>query len=518
MGALARGRSRNSGRPNEPRSTGSNEVWKKDIETRARKNRDTTLGHVTRPVLALVAALLLVPACGVGSNSGSNTSDRPPITTAFPGGGTYGTPLTVVLSTEEQTVPWLPHDPPTIYYSTDGADPSVGGANTSFGPGPLGVALAEGTTLLKFFAIDSQGNTEGVQTHTYVIDITAPTITISSGVPGPIGLLASEVVTWQSSEAGSYIVEIGGSGTPGSGLVLAKGTAAAFSPIDQMIAGTQLVFSGATPLWIYATDAVGHTGSTSVNLNLKPLVPMSLGGELGQVVVRPDGRRAYVARQGVNSVAVIDADPASGSFNTVLATVPVGFRPTGVAATPNSNRIYVTNQGQTNADVESISAIDTSTNMVVATIPLGTSSAPNGIAITPDGTRAYFLRFEEEISVLDINPTSPTYHTITASIPRTLLLMGAIGMTPDGTKAVVNWQGSIAHGVDVLDINPSSPTYNTIVSSPVPVVSGLLGDVAMTSDSGSAFATDSGNSLCRINLQTSVVGPTGTPAPQWAFA
>src|ERR1043166_916729 len=105
MGALARGRSRNSGRPNEPRSTGSNEVWKKDIETRARKNRDTTLGHVTRPVLALVAALLLVPACGVGSNSGSNTSDRPPITTAFPGGGTYGTPLTVVLSTEEQTVP-----------------------------------------------------------------------------------------------------------------------------------------------------------------------------------------------------------------------------------------------------------------------------------------------------------------------------------------------------------------------------------------------------------------------------
>src|SRR5262244_2845507 len=41
----------------------------------------------------------------------------------------------------------------------------------------------------------------------------------------------------------------------------------------------------------------------------------------------------------------------------------------------------------TNSASNTVSVIDTATNTVVATVPVG--SVPLGVAITPDGTRAY---------------------------------------------------------------------------------------------------------------------------------
>jgi len=472
-----------------------------------------TMKHLKLIALFIGAPILLALA-GCGNGGGGGSSPPPPdttapITAASPGGGTYGSVQSVTLTSNE---------PATIHYSLDGADPDVGAPNTFSGSSPIsGIQMTAGTGALKFFGIDAAGNREAVKTETFTIDLLSPTISLTTPAPGPMGLLATATVTWQSDEAGSYVVELGGSGTIGSGTQLAAGTVAVNTPVPQVVAGTQLSYGSATPLWIYVTDGVGHTGSTSVSLSLKPQVAIDLGGELRQVAVLPLDHKAYVARTDANAVAVIDTDPASMTFNTVLKTVSVGIRPHGIAVIPDGSRVYVTNQGNTSLDIDSISAIDTSTDTVIATIPLGANSAPNGIAITPDGTRVYFLRFEEVISVLDVNPASPSYHTVTTSIPRTGLLFGAITITPDGARAVVNWQGS-GHGVDVLDVNPASTTYNTIVSSPVPVVAGLGGGVAVTSDSAFAYATDSGNLLSRINLQSSAIGPTGPLAGQSSFA
>jgi YVTN family beta-propeller protein len=458
----------------------------------------------------LTVRLMLVALAGCGGGGGGGGSNNlppdtiAPITAASPGGGTYGSVRSVTLTSNESA---------TIYYSLDGVDPNVGAPNTISGPSPIsGIQMSAGTQVLKFFGIDGAGNRESVKAQTYVIDLVSPNISLTTPAPDPIGLLANGTVNWQSNEAGSYIVELGGNGTIGSGTQLTAGTVAANTPVSQTVAGTRLSYSGATPLWIYVTDGVGHIGSTSVSLNLKPRVPINVGGELRQVAVLPGGLKTYVARTDANAVAVIDTDPASPTFNTVLTNVPVGIRPHGIAATPDGSRVYVTNQSS-----NSITVIDTSTNTVIATI-VGAGSAPNGIAITRDGTRAYFLHFGEAISVLDINPASPSYHTVTKSIRRILLLAGAIAITPDGARAIVNWQGSIAHGVDVLDVNPASASFNTIVSSPVPVVQGLGGDVAVTSDSGFAYATEIGNLLCRINLETSAIAPTGPAAGQSSFA
>src|SRR5262249_9937833 len=77
------------------------------------------------------------------------------------------------------------------------------------------------------------------------------------------------------------------------------------------------------------------------------------------------------------AVSVIDT-----ATNTVVATVGVGNSPLGVAITPDGARAYVTNYGS-----HTVSVIDIATNTVVATIGVGLNCS--GGAITSDGTHAY---------------------------------------------------------------------------------------------------------------------------------
>ncbi|HEX3494293.1 MAG TPA: hypothetical protein VHT48_02795, partial [Methylocella sp.] len=85
---------------------------------------------------------------------------------------------------------------------------------------------------------------------------------------------------------------------------------------------------------------------------------------------------AYVANGNDNTVSVIDT-----ATNTMVATVPVGSQPVGVAVTPDGNRAYVTNQGD-QFNPSTVSVIETATNTVVATVPVAVR--PSSVAITPD--------------------------------------------------------------------------------------------------------------------------------------
>src|SRR5215470_5486086 len=69
---------------------------------------------------------------------------------------------------------------------------------------------------------------------------------------------------------------------------------------------------------------------------------------------------AYVTNRMSDTVSVIDT-----ATNTVVATVPVGRFPFGVAITPDGTHAYVTNNAS-----RTVSVIDTATNTVVATVPV----------------------------------------------------------------------------------------------------------------------------------------------------
>src|SRR5437870_9604651 len=84
---------------------------------------------------------------------------------------------------------------------------------------------------------------------------------------------------------------------------------------------------------------------------------------------------AYVANAASNSVSVLDT-----ASNTVVTTVGVGSRPFGVAITPDGTRAYVTNGDPT------VSVLDTTVNKVVAAAGVG--DFPRGVAIIPAGSPA----------------------------------------------------------------------------------------------------------------------------------
>ena len=91
------------------------------------------------------------------------------------------------------------------------------------------------------------------------------------------------------------------------------------------------------------------------------------------------------------AVKVIDT-----ATNKVMATIPVGSHPNGLALAPDGTRAYVTNFYD-----NTFLAIDTATNKVVATIPVGFE--PYSIAVTPDGKYAYVtVLYTGAVSVIDI--------------------------------------------------------------------------------------------------------------------
>lgn len=460
---------------------------------------------LTNSVIAVVLWAVTIVGCSSGgSSSGGGDEVEPditaPVTTATPAGGAYDSLQSVTLTSNESA---------TIYYSVDGNDPSVGGGNTDSGASPISsISIPAGTTTLKFFAIDDSNNQEAVKSETYLVDIQAPNVTLSAPAPGPIGLLSSANVDWQSDEAGSYIVELGGNGAIGSGVEVSTGSAQQGVPVTSQIPGIDLSYSAVTPLWIYVTDSVGNTGSTYVDLSLKPRVTITVGSSLTDIAVAPDGMKAYVTDTGSDNVIVIDTNPASGSYNTSTSSVAVGIRPYGVAFTPDGTRAYVTNNGSTNVDIDSVSEITTASDTVTDTITLYPNSAPSGIAVAPDGKRAYFLSFDAKIYILDADTVSANYNTVIDSIARQLLLFGEIAITPDGSTAVANWQGGTAHAVDLFDVDTASMTYKDLVASPIPVVSGYHGDVAISSDSAYAYVSSSESDicgLCKIDLQTQAI-------------
>src|SRR5262245_45823211 len=87
--------------------------------------------------------------------------------------------------------------------------------------------------------------------------------------------------------------------------------------------------------------------------------------------------RAYITNGGSGTVSVIDT-----ASDAVVATIPVGQGPTGVAINRAGTRAWVTNFTDS-----TVSVIDVATNTVVATPAV--LSQPVGVAVNPAGTRVY---------------------------------------------------------------------------------------------------------------------------------
>jgi len=142
-------------------------------------------------------------------------------------------------------------------------------------------------------------------------------------------------------------------------------------------------------------------------MKLRIRAPLAIAAFTSYVLVSTQtlAQNAYITNQneGSDSVSVIDT-----TTNTVIATIPVGLFPTGVAVTPDASRVYITNQ-----DSDSVSVIDTGKNTVIAVIPVGIQ--PIGVAVTPDGGRAYVANLR--IDNMSVTDTAKNVVIATIAVP-----------------------------------------------------------------------------------------------------
>ena len=132
--------------------------------------------------------------------------------------------------------------------------------------------------------------------------------------------------------------------------------------------------------------------------------------------------RLYVTNFGSNSVSVVDLNASR-----VIAEIPVGLGPTGMAVTPDLEHIYVANYYS-----GGVSVISTASNSVERTIPIPSSygrSAPFGMAITPDGSQLFVSNPSDGTIRVISTLTNTVTATITAAYDWALRY---IALSPDG--------------------------------------------------------------------------------------
>ena len=189
-----------------------------------------------------------------------------------------------------------------------------------------------------------------------------------------------------------------------------------------------------------------------------------------------------------NNVSVI-----SDATNTVVATVPVGSNPDGAAYDSNKGEVFVANSFD-----NTVSVIDDTTNAVVATPSVG--SAPDGVAYD-SGTREVIVtnNFDNTVSVI-----WDATNAVVATVP-----VGSgpvIGVAYDPVTGYVYVSNSNQGTVSILSALALSPTNGTVGSTTTATGTGFAAStpIAFTLDGVTATSTCSsagdGSFSCTVTV------------------
>lgn len=220
---------------------------------------------------------------------------------------------------------------------------------------------------------------------------------------------------------------------------------------------------------------------SSIDLASGTSTDIAVGNNPGEVVVSADGRTAYAANQGSNTVSVIDV-----ADHTVTATVAVGRVPAGLALTPDGGTLWVANY--TDGTVQ---PIDTTT--LTAGIPVPVGSGPENMAITPDGRTLYVADIHDN-TVTPVDLSTGKAEPAVPVGPRPFNVVAA----PDGkTVYVSNSGGSTVTPIDTAT-NETEPTF---------LVTGQAYGLALSPDGRTLWVSPStGDTVTPVDTVTGAPG------------
>ncbi|HZZ50587.1 MAG TPA: YncE family protein [Pseudonocardia sp.] len=197
---------------------------------------------------------------------------------------------------------------------------------------------------------------------------------------------------------------------------------------------------------------------------------------------RPRAREAPFARR-VILVACLAFFPLwfGSAFLGPAKPIKVGPAPTGIAVTPDGRRAYVADEGFDGAVGDTVSVLDTGTNEVAATVRV--ASGPSGVAIAPDGCHVYVTSSGTgvELGTVSVIDTATNRVTATATVAYG---PSGVAVTPDGRQVYVANFNSSPGSVSVID------TATNTVSATITLGSNQPWGVSITPDGRSAYVTD----------------------------
>lgn len=225
------------------------------------------------------------------------------------------------------------------------------------------------------------------------------------------------------------------------------------------------------------------------------------------VAVTPDGSRTYVT-DAVTSVWVVDT-----ASNSVIAKIAAGSAPEAIAITPDGKSAYVTSiscsqplcSGSDNPPRASVEVIDTASNSLTATITIGNLPTAqtrgvllSGIAISPDGTRAYVSNGEGN----QIWAIATASNQVVATIPTAVLGFVGVSISPDGSRLYAASIGNPSV-VDVIDTKTDAVVTSISLPSSEPPT-----QIRVTPDGSHAYVTGEIGHIWLIDTTTNATVAT----------
>ncbi|WP_055532107.1 beta-N-acetylglucosaminidase domain-containing protein, partial [Streptomyces graminilatus] len=345
-----------------------------------------------------------------------------------------------------------------------GPDASFTPASLSMPPGASATATL---TITNNHSTTTTRTTTTATTTWRIKEVEGLTVTPSSGaVTVPAGGKITETLTFTAATgttAGTRSVAVTGDG------LVSRAIPVRITGVGGSTRALTANFSGAS------VSSVDLTSGTSTEI--------PVGRNPGEIVVSPDGRTAYAANQGSDTVSVIDVAAAK-----VTATVPVGDVPAGLALAPDGRILWVADYSD-----GAVQPIDLATNTPGAKIAVG--DGPENMAITPDGTTLYVANIHDNT----VSPVNLTTGRAGAAIPVGPNPFNVVA-APDGrTVYVSNSGGSTVTPIDTAT-NDTRPTY---------LVTGQAYGLAVSPDGRTLWVSAStGDTITPLDT---VTGAPGTP-------
>jgi YVTN family beta-propeller protein len=205
-------------------------------------------------------------------------------------------------------------------------------------------------------------------------------------------------------------------------------------------------------------DIATHTIAKAITL--KAVVSPSTSA-LPLLAITPDGKTVYVVHAKACSVSVIDVATDTEVKVLSLATEgQEGEMANCVAISPDGKMVYVT---RSSSEAGALMAISTEVNEVTEIIPLDGYLSPGGIAIVPDGSKAYVGDESDTLVIVDLKAS-----VVVGSIQQECQPL-AIAFTPDGCKAYVTLDSDMMQIVNVANDSNGGlifvPAANQVVFS-----------------------------------------------------